>query len=78
MEAVQGVQRACYSLVFWDNNAMNATRPTMPFDINSVDPGSIEALEWYTSPLQIPGKYAGRNPECGLLILHSLRFHRKG
>ncbi|HEY6220169.1 MAG TPA: carboxypeptidase regulatory-like domain-containing protein [Gemmatimonadaceae bacterium] len=77
-EEVQGVQRACYSLVFLDANAVNATHPTMPFDLNSIDAGSLEAIEWYESSSQLPGKYAGRNPQCGLLVLHTIRFRKKG
>jgi hypothetical protein len=75
-ELMQGMTRQCYALVYLDKSPMNYGHPVTPFDINSINPSSLEALEWYESPSQIPPQYAGRASDCGLLILHTIRFHK--
>jgi hypothetical protein len=47
------------------------------FDINTISVSSIEAIEYYASAAQTPMKYATLNSECGVLVIHTLRFHPK-
>ena len=72
-EIALGAQIACYSLIYLDGTPMNAGYPTRPFDINSILPHQIEAIEWYSGPSQTPARYAGLNSVCGVLVIHSRR-----
>ena len=74
----------CYALVYLDNQLVFGGRKTgnVPravgeplFDINSISVASIEAIEYYASAAQTPPKYATRNSDCGVLVIHTLRFH---
>jgi hypothetical protein len=47
------------------------------FDINSISVSSIEAIEYYASAAETPMKYATLNSDCGVLVIHTLRFHPK-
>jgi hypothetical protein len=38
---------------------------------------SIEAIEFYATGAETPMKYASLNSECGVLVIHTLRFHPK-
>jgi hypothetical protein len=81
----------CYALVYLDNNPIWRGQKftyTVPrvgvvtqweplFDINSIPVASIEAIEYYSTAAETPMKYASLNSECGVLVIHSLRFHPK-
>lgn len=80
----------CYALVYVDEHLVFRgqrfpvqTRTGMQwtweplFDINSIPISEIEAIEYYASPAQTPMKYAALNSECGVLVIHTLRFHPK-
>jgi hypothetical protein len=71
----------CYSAVYLDNMRMYAGRPaasqTEPlFDINSIPVAEIEAIEYYASVSQLPAKYLTPGSVCGVLVIHTLRYHR--
>ena len=57
-------------------NAPTATRQ-MRFDplfnINSIAPEQIEAIEYYSSPAEVPMRYSGSNSDCGVLVIHTRR-----
>ena len=72
-EAQRGMKRDCYALVYLDYNPLNATRPTMPFDLNTFLPTQLEAIEWYESEGAIPPPYTSADARCGLLVLHKKR-----
>jgi hypothetical protein len=72
-ETAQGAQIACYSQIYLDGALMNAGNPTPPFDINSILPHQIEAIEWYSGPSQTPARYAGLGSVCGVLVIHTRR-----
>ena len=72
----------CYALVYLDNQLVfggrktgNPPRLEPLFDVNSISVASIEAIEYYASAAQTPPKYATRNSDCGVLVIHTLRFH---
>jgi hypothetical protein len=67
----------CYAKVYIDNTAVyTSSRTGMPralFDINSIPPNSIEAIEYYSGAAQIPTEYMGLNTECGVLVIRTRR-----
>jgi hypothetical protein len=72
-ERRMGVIAGCYAQVYVDNTLMNPERPTTPFDVNTIPPSSIEAIEFYSGPSQLPLKYAKLNSDCGVLVIHTRR-----
>ena len=69
-EANQGMPIACYALVYVDDVLMNgATEPTEPFDISSISPEQVEAVEFYSGPAQTPLKYSRMGSNCGVLAI---------
>lgn len=80
----------CYALVYLDNTLIwRGQKYTMRtrqgivnqweplFDINTIPVTEIEAIEYYASSAETPMKYASLNSECGVLVIHTLRFHPK-
>ncbi len=47
------------------------------FNLNTIPVADIEAVEYYASAAQTPMKYAALNSQCGVLAIHTLRFHPK-
>jgi hypothetical protein len=47
------------------------------FDINTLPPNSIEAIEFYAGAAQIPARYAGLNTQCGVMVIHTRRPDKK-
>jgi CarboxypepD_reg-like domain len=47
------------------------------FDVNSIPIAEIEALEYYATAAETPMRYAALNSECGVLVIHTIRFHPK-
>jgi hypothetical protein len=72
-EQSRGVIMACYSRVYMDRFLLNSGHPTEPFDVNSVSPDQIEAIEYYASASETPHRYSSLNSGCGLLVLHMRR-----
>jgi hypothetical protein len=72
-EARMGMKPSCYAQVYVDDLLMNPTSPTEPFDVNTLSPERIEAIEWYAGPSQTPLKYSKWNSKCGVLILWTRR-----
>ena len=69
-ESMQGMLTACYSLVYLDGVLMNGiAEPTEPFDINSIAPDQIEAMEYYDGAAETPLKYSRMGSNCGVLVL---------
>lgn len=54
-------------------SAAGARRATPPFDVNSIPPTQIEAVEFYATPAQTPLRYARLNSSCGVLVIHTRR-----
>ncbi len=81
----------CYALVYLDNSVIwrgqkyTYTVPRLGvvtqweplFDINTIPVASIEAIEYYASAAETPMKYAALNSPCGVLVIHTLRYHSK-
>jgi hypothetical protein len=80
----------CYALVYLDRNLIwrgqkytyrtpqgVVTQWEPLFDINTIPVSSIEAIEFYATGAETPMKYASLNSECGVLVIHTVRFHPK-
>ncbi len=79
----------CYALVYLDDHLVfrGQKQPGQSrhggrvlqweplFDINSISVSTIEAIEYYASAAQTPMRYATLNSQCGVLVIHTLRFH---
>ena len=67
----------CAATVYLNNAAVYSGAPSEPlFDINTLAPDDIEALEYYASANEVPPRYAGKNVECGVLVIHTRRRAR--
>jgi hypothetical protein len=78
----KGALLGCYAVVYVDNllvfaNKRLGTPPRLEplFDINSIPVSEIEAIEYYASPAETPMQYNILNATCGVLVIHTLRFH---
>jgi len=74
----KGASPACYAQVYLDNMLMYSSKrtggsPDPLFDVNSIPPSSVEAIEYYAGPSEIPAKYMRLNSECGVLVIHTRR-----
>jgi hypothetical protein len=66
----------CYASVYVDGTVVftsgqerNASRPDdVLFDINSIDPSHLSAIEFYTSA-QVPAQYNKTGSSCGVLLI---------
>lgn len=79
-DRIMGARDACYAHVYLDNMPIYRGKPPDPrrpaeplFDINSIPPEAVEAIEFYSGPAQTPAKYATLNSECGVLVIHTRR-----
>ena len=67
----QGAKPDCYSDVYLDGamiyGAGYAGEPL--FDINSLSPSSIEGVEFYSGPSQVPAQYNKTGSVCGVLLI---------
>ncbi|HTE43997.1 MAG TPA: carboxypeptidase regulatory-like domain-containing protein, partial [Gemmatimonadaceae bacterium] len=74
-------KRKCYAQVYVDNVMVFAgrksSRPNATFeplfDINSLAPDQIEAIEYYADRAQAPGRYALPGAVCGVIVIHTRR-----
>jgi len=70
----------CYALVYLDDHLVfrgqklnNEWEPL--FDINSIPVSEIEAIEYYATAAETPAKYSTLNSQCGVLVIHTIRYH---
>jgi len=73
-EARRGVQSVCYPLVYVDKMLVTGHKePTEPFDVNTVVPERIEAIEFYAGAAQTPLEYSRLGSNCGVLVIWTRR-----
>ncbi len=70
----------CYALVYVDDhlvfrNQIHSGVVEPLFDINSIPVAEIEAIEYYASAAETPTKYSTLNSQCGVLVIHTIRYH---
>jgi hypothetical protein len=76
----QGATWQCYAQVYLDNVLVyrgSGGESDPLFDVNSIPVGEIEAIEYYASPAETPARYSGLNSPCGVLVIHTIRYHEK-
>jgi hypothetical protein len=74
--AALGAQPACYADVWLDGALLyRGDMGSMLWDVNSMAPGTLEAVEFYASA-QAPIRYSRANMECGVLLLWTRRGGR--
>lgn len=59
------------SLVYRGRNLPPPAEPEPLFDINSINPASIEGIEWYTGGAETPMRYSGPDTRCGVIVIHT-------
>ncbi|HTE46016.1 MAG TPA: carboxypeptidase regulatory-like domain-containing protein, partial [Gemmatimonadaceae bacterium] len=73
-DAAKGARPACYAQVYLDNAMVYRRADGEPlFNINSLSPDQIEAIEYYASPGQTPAKYTKLGSTCGVLVIWTRR-----
>lgn len=67
----RGARLACYMDAYVDGVMVyNATQRRVPlFDVNSIPPGQIAAVEVYTGSSQIPAQYNRTSGGCGVMLI---------
>ncbi len=59
----------CYAEVFLDGT--HVTRHGQRFDISSIEPADIEAIEYYRGAAESPGRYRSPDDACGVVVIHT-------
>jgi hypothetical protein len=66
----RGATRACYAQVYLDTTEVYRGRNGEPlFDVNSMTPEQIEAIEYYAGPAETPLRYSTLESTCGVLVI---------
>ncbi len=69
-DRVHGSHMACHPRVYIDQMQIFTGRVGEPlFNLNSISPDRIEAMEFYAGVAQVPAMYAGTNDACGVLVI---------
>lgn len=68
-ERNMGMRKGCFSQVYIDGLLQNPGSPTVPFDLASISPDRIAAMEYYSGPATTPVRYTGLNSACGVLVI---------
>ncbi|HUQ97847.1 MAG TPA: carboxypeptidase-like regulatory domain-containing protein [Gemmatimonadaceae bacterium] len=70
MDRRKGAPRACYAQVYVDDVRVFGSDPGESlFNINTIQPSSIQAIEYYRSRAETPIKYASYRADCGTLLI---------
>lgn len=65
-----GAKRACYAQVFVDGSLVYIPEPDRPlFDVNSIPPDQIEAIEFFAGGAQSPPELNPLGATCGTLVI---------
>ncbi|MGH7501791.1 MAG: TonB-dependent receptor plug domain-containing protein [Longimicrobiales bacterium] len=61
----------CFPPVFLDGIVVSHgnAEPGDRYNVDSILPQDIEAIEVYTGPAQVPAKYGGANSACGIMLI---------
>jgi hypothetical protein len=69
IDSLPGIGAKCVAKVYVDGHLMNPGSTAEPFNVNTVSPERIEAIEWYAGPSQTPWRYSNLNSVCGVLVI---------
>jgi len=71
-----GFATNCLAHVYVDHMLVYSAAENEPrFDLRSISPEQVEAIEWYSSRLKFPPEYGVRATICGILVIHTRRRH---
>ena len=74
VDSLSGAHPSCYAQVYLDRTPVYQAVDGEPlFDVNSIPPSRIEAIEYYATPAQIPAQYNRLNSGCGVLVIWTRR-----
>jgi hypothetical protein len=72
-----GAKPACYVDVWLDGVRLYAgqlgSMGQPLFNVNSIQPGDLEAIEYYAGAASVPAKYARSGLDCGVLVMWTRR-----
>jgi hypothetical protein len=68
-ELDMGMRKGCFSQVYIDGVLQNPGSPTVPFDLASLSPDRIEAIEYHSGPATTPVRYSALTSACGVLAI---------
>lgn len=80
-DATKGAKPGCYAVVYLDNAVVFSNKRVDGglidplFDINTIPVSEIEAIEYYASIAETPARYNTAFATCGVLVIHTLRYH---
>ena len=67
---LESESRNCYVNIWLNGVQVYAAKREEPaFDLASVDPNSLEGIEYYSSPANTPAKYQRQDHPCGSLLV---------
>jgi len=81
ISAMKGATRPppCYPDIYLDGtavyssgserNLLNQPADVVLFDVNSIDPAQVSAIEFYSGPAQLPAQYNRTGSACGALLI---------
>jgi hypothetical protein len=70
MDRRKGAPRACYAQVYVDDVRVFGADPGESlFNINAIQPSSIQGIEYYPSRAETPIQYASYRADCGTLLI---------
>lgn len=73
-----GAKLTCYAQVYVDRTLTYRGEPgERLFDINSMSPDQIEAIEYFAGPAETPPEYSSLNSPCGVVVIHTRRFSNR-
>jgi hypothetical protein len=64
----------CYAQVYLDDAMVYGGNEGMLFDINTIEPATIESIDYYAGPAQTPMRYMKMNSACGVVVIHTRRL----
>ncbi len=64
---------SCLANVYFDHMLMYGRPGDPPFDVNTIPPEQIEAIEYYASATVTPMEYSTLNSQCGVIVIWTRR-----
>lgn len=64
-----GSTQHCLVDVYLDGGVVYSSGRGAPFDVNTIDPQIVAAIEFYSGPGQIPTQYNKMGSACGVLLI---------
>lgn len=70
MDRRKGAPRGCYAQVYVDNvRVFSSTPGEALFNINAIQPSTIQGIEFYASREETPIQYASNRADCGTMLI---------